>query len=167
MPAPSIPTSPSIGPPLSAWTSIAAYDATPGNLVYSGLARSRQNPFTYTVTTLTAANPGVVTTSAAHGLASDNTVEISGAVGDWAALNATHKITVLSSTTFSIPVNTSAYAGTFAGKLSTTAPRTNAACWAISKNVYDGSNEFIKGMWASGSPGDAFVWDDRATLAYQ
>lgn len=166
MPSPGIPVVPSVGPPLAAWSSLADYDAVPGNLVYSGWARSIQNAFTYTISSITKANPAVVTTSAAHGLSSDNFVEISGATGDWAGINGTQKITVLSTTTFSIPVDTSAYAGTFNGVVVTRSPRTGAACWAIQKSYYDGSNQFTRSAWASGSVGDQFIWDNRATLAY-
>lgn len=166
MPGPGIPMVPSIGPPVIAWTPINDYSAIPGNLIYSGWARSIQNAFTYTVSSYSKANPGVVTTSAVHGLATDNFVRIYGATGDWAAVNGTQKIIVVTTTTLSIAINTTAYAGTFNGIIETTSPRTGAACWAINKNVYDGGDQLIRTMWASGSVGDAFVWDDRASLNY-
>lgn len=56
-----------------------------------------------TVTDATNANPIVVTTSAVHGLRSGMRVTISGVLGNTNA-NGTHVITVLSTTTFSIPV---------------------------------------------------------------
>lgn len=157
---------PSIGPPLIAWTTVSDYDAIPGNLLYSGWARSVQNPFIYTVSSYSKANPGVVTTSAAHGLASDNFVRIYNATGDWAAVNGTQKITLVASTTFSVAIDTSAYAGTFNGVIETVSPRTGAACWAIQKSYYDSSSQLTRSAWASGSVGDQYIWDNRATLTY-
>jgi hypothetical protein len=57
-----------------------------------------------TVSGVSVANPAVVTTSAAHGLATGQQVTISG-VGGATAVNGTWTVTVLTSTTFSVPVN--------------------------------------------------------------
>lgn len=54
------------------------------------------------------ANPSVITTSAAHGFSTGDTVVISGHSGSTPSLNASHVITVITSTTFSVPVNVTA-----------------------------------------------------------
>ncbi len=64
-----------------------------------------------TITGVSTANPGVVTTSAAHGLTTGAMVGIIGVAGATQA-NGIWKVTVLSPTTFSIPVNVT---GTYSG----------------------------------------------------
>jgi hypothetical protein len=56
------------------------------------------------VSGVSVANPAVVTTSTAHGLTTGQQVTISG-TGGATAVNATWTVTVLSGTTFSVPVN--------------------------------------------------------------
>lgn len=63
------------------------------------------------ITGITTANPGVVTTSSAHGLTTGAVVGIAGTTGATQA-NGVWTVTVLSPTTFSIPVNVT---GTFGG----------------------------------------------------
>ena len=55
----------------------------------------------------TVANPTVITTASAHGLQTGQEVTIAGSTGYTAAINGTHSVTVISPTTFSIPVNVS------------------------------------------------------------
>ncbi len=55
----------------------------------------------YTVTNATNASPIVITTSAPHGYANNNYVEVTGVTGNTAA-NGLHQITVVSTTTFSL-----------------------------------------------------------------
>jgi len=57
-----------------------------------------------TISTNSLANPTVVTTSTAHGLSSTDEVTITGS-NSTPSINGTHRVTVLSPTTFSIPVN--------------------------------------------------------------
>jgi len=65
-----------------------------------------------TIASHTVANPTVITTTAAHGLVTGNSVTISGNVGSVPTINGTFTVTVLSTTTFSIPVSvTTAGAG--------------------------------------------------------
>lgn len=59
----------------------------------------------------TVANPTVITTTAAHGLSSGEEVTISGSTGYTPTINGAFQATVISPTTFSIPVNV-ATAGT-------------------------------------------------------
>lgn len=59
-----------------------------------------------TISGNTAANPTVVTTTSAHGLSSGQMVVISGS-NSTPSLNGTQVVTVLSPTTFSVPVNVS------------------------------------------------------------
>lgn len=56
-----------------------------------------------TISSSTAVYPSVITTSAAHGLATDNTVKIADHAVNTAA-NGTWTVTVITTTTFSIPV---------------------------------------------------------------
>lgn len=60
---------------------------------------------TVSVTSSSVANPSVITTGSAHGLTSGNKVVIAGHSGSTPDINGEHVATVLTSTTFSIPVN--------------------------------------------------------------
>ncbi len=69
------------------------------------------------VTSSSVANPSVITTAQNHGLATGQTARIHGHYGSTPDINAEHIVTVISPTTFSIPVNvTAAGAGGYAGK---------------------------------------------------
>jgi len=70
------------------------------------------NGKTATVTGITKANPGVVTTSAAHGLTTGRYVELESVGGMTEVNEVAYSVTVLTSTTFSIGVDTSSY-GTY------------------------------------------------------
>lgn len=162
MPAP---VTVSIAPPIVAWSSINDYDGS-SNLIYFGYALSRQpNAVTLTGATISKAASGVVT-FVAHGLQSDQSVTIAGGTGDWAGVNGAQKITKIDADTFSIPINTSGYAGTFAGTVTTTAAQTNALCWSIQKNYYDGSNRLTRSAWANGVTTALYAWDSRTTYPY-
>ena len=63
------------------------------------------NHATKAISTSSVADPSVITTSGAHGLASGMTVVIAGHAGSTPSINSTHVVTVLNATTFSIPVN--------------------------------------------------------------
>lgn len=68
-----------------------------------------------TITGITKANPGVVTTLAAHGFNTGKSIFISGVSGMTQVNNTWFTITSLSSTTFSIGVNTSSYSNWTSG----------------------------------------------------
>lgn len=157
-------TSVSTGPPKEAWTSLNDYDGS-GNLTYSGLARSTQAAFTFAGATVSKANPGVVGYTA-HGMTSGQPVLIAGASGDWAALNGARIATVTGANTFTIGVDTSGYSGSFDGTVSTTAPRTNATCWAISQNYFNGSSQLTRSAWCNSNPSEIYAWDSRSTYAF-
>lgn len=65
-------------------------------------------PATVTITSSSVANPTVITTSAPHGLRSfamgGDTTTIAGHAGSTPSINGVHEVTVLSATTFTIPV---------------------------------------------------------------
>ena len=63
------------------------------------------------ITSTSVANPTVVTTLLPHGLKNNDEIVISGVRGSKADLNEKHTVTVLSPTTFSMPVNASGDAG--------------------------------------------------------
>lgn len=60
---------------------------------------------TVAVTSSSVANPSVITTGSAHGLSTGDTTTIAGHSGSTPSINGSHVVTVISSTTFSIPVN--------------------------------------------------------------
>lgn len=80
------------------------YDSTNNVLNYLGA--------TYSITALTKANPGVVTTSAAHNLSTGDRIFIYGAVGMNQVNNLSYTIIVTGTTTFSIGVDTTTF-GTY------------------------------------------------------
>jgi hypothetical protein len=140
--------------------------AAGANAVYVAESTSIQPTATLVVASVSAAAAAVIT-SVAHGLLTDNAVKIAGATGDWAALNGTRIITVLTADTFSVAVNSSGFAATFNGVITTTAPRTSASCWRISKNYYDGSSNLVRSSLANGTAEETQVYDSRSTLSYQ
>ncbi len=76
-----------------------------------------------TITGVSAAAAAVITTSASHGLNSDDTVIIDNIVGTMSTVlnDLTHTVTYLTATTFSVPVDTSALAYTSDGTVLPTA----------------------------------------------
>lgn len=62
-------------------------------------------PDAATIVSSSVANPSVITTAAAHGLTTGDRVTIAGHTGSTPDINGTHTVTVLSATTFSIPIN--------------------------------------------------------------
>ena len=78
-------------------------------ILASGLNLSTLVGSTMAVTGITQANPGVVTSSLNHGFTTGQVIYINGIVGMTALNGVALTITVLSLTTFSIGVNTSAY----------------------------------------------------------
>ena len=63
------------------------------------------------ITSTSAAHPTVVTTRVPHGLKHNDKIVISGVTGSNADINGEHPVTVLSPTTFSVPVDASGHAG--------------------------------------------------------
>lgn len=158
-------------PPTEGWSTISSYDGS-NNFEYSGYARSKQSIlYTFPGATISAAATAVITATA-HGLQAGNAVTIAGGTGDWAGINGTRLITVIDANTFSVAVNSSGYSGTFAGTVSTFAPRTNAACWSIQRSFYINTNYLSRSTWAcdpngtGGTPAPIFAWDSRTTYAY-
>lgn len=158
-------------PPTEGWSTISSYDGA-NNFEYSGFARSKQSVlYTFPSATISAAATAVITATA-HGMQAASAVTIAGGVGAWAAINGTRIITVIDADTFSVAVNSSGFAGTFAGTVSTFAPRTNAACWSIQRTFYVNANYLYRSTWAcdptstGGTPAPIFAWDSRATYAY-
>lgn len=63
------------------------------------------------ITSNTQANPTVITTPVTHGLTTGDVIVISGETGSSPTINGERTVTVISTTTFSVPVNTSAGTG--------------------------------------------------------
>lgn len=162
MPGPSVLQSE--GPPNESYTHVYSYSGT--NVECIGAARSSRQAVTLTVTSVSTAAAAVVTVTA-HGLATDNRVIISGATGDWAGLNGTQIITRTGANTFTVPINSSGYAATFNGAITTTAPQTSKPIWAISKIYYDGSGNTVRTANALGTTAEMHKFDDIATLSFE
>lgn len=64
------------------------------------------------ITSNSIANPSVVTTPVAHGLATGDIILISGVAGSTPTINGERTVTVISPTTFSVPVNVTGPGGT-------------------------------------------------------
>lgn len=119
-----------------------------------------------------------VTTSENHGLAVNNTVTISGVTGD-TDLNGTYVIlTVPSATTFTVTSAdvTDATYNNAGISLTTWAPRSTSAIWAIKRYTYGGTSgtKVVAEQWAvksgqnqSSSPSPQHICDNRASLSYQ
>jgi hypothetical protein len=143
-------------PPSIGVQNVNAYSGT--NMTYRCWARSvvptRASTST-TITSATNANPVVITVAAGHGfdINSRPIVTLSGGTGNWAALSGARVATILSSTTFSVAVNSTTF-GAVAGTIvyTTTAPRTNVAEWSVLRYSYDGSGNLIASAWDGGAP---------------
>jgi len=155
------------GPPYKGWTTLMYYTGT--NLEYVCYASVPQPQFAWTVRAATlasiddAANTGTVSTSTAHGLVVGNVVTISGASDN--DLNGTFYVqTIGTATTFTITtanVTDDSYVNSELA-VATTAARTSASIWAISKLRYDGASNLISKQWAAGGPGSKSICDNRA-----
>ena len=133
------------------------------NLQYICTARSVQgNTSTITISAITAANPGVFT-SVGHGFDTGAAprVTVSGATGNWTAVNGTWLLNAVDADTFTLrdpttgtQVNTTGATGGIGTViLKTSAPRTTEYRWAIRKYTYDGSNNLIGSFTAFGAGG--------------
>lgn len=133
------------------------------NLQYICTARSVQgNTSTISITAITAANPGVFT-SVGHGFDTGAAprVTVSGATGNWTAVNGSWLVTAIDADTFTLrdPTTgtqldtTGATGGIGSPILRTTAPRTTEYRWAIRKYTYDGSSNLIGAFTAFSGTG--------------
>lgn len=163
----------SFGPPPRAWTHVYAYDGS-GALEYQGWAESTQPEKEWRVaaaelTSITdAANTSTILFAADHGLEVGHEIKISGS--SVAALNGTYTVATVPGAT-SVTVTTSGVADAVYNnvglKVSTLAPRKNASCWVIQKNIYT-AGALTSQKWAKGQSQTAnLVWDNRATYDYR
>ncbi len=151
------------GPPRVAYQLIYGYSGS--NLTYKCAAPSidstgKRSRTVVAIASVSTANPAVVTVTAGHGFDTNSrpVVTISGATNggagdDWTIINGTWTATVINTTTFSIPVDTSTLS-TLSGTIvfRTTAPRNNVAEWSVWIYKYDGSSNLIWGGWLGGTP---------------
>lgn len=103
-------------------TTVTADGNTEGSPVNNGTLGSAA-----TVSTSSAANPSVITTAAAHGFLSGDTVLIAGHSGSTPSINSSHVVTVTGTTTFTIPVNVTV--GGTGGTATRTSSRGGGALW--------------------------------------
>ncbi len=161
MPAP---VNVSIGPPTEAWTQLIAYDAA-NNPEYISLARSLQPQYSLTVAAVSKAVDAAFTINA-HGLQVGNSFTVSGATGDWAALNGQQIVkAVTDANTVTIEADSSGFAGAFDGTVTSRAPRTNANVWAIRRLFYTGALN-TRESWANGNTACDKSADSKATYFY-
>jgi len=117
------------GPSRELWTQ---YITVSGNDTFICYALRDSPQTTITTSAFSNANPGVVTST--HGFHSNSSpmVTISGGTGAWAAVNGTWKATYINGTSFSIPVDTTAF-GAVTGTLvfTTKAPRLTSNFWMV------------------------------------
>lgn len=138
--------------PSAGYQFIMGYSGT--NLLYICRAASIQptSP-SISIASATQANPAVFTISGGHGFDASALpiVTVSGGTGNWTAVNGSFTATIISSTEFSIPVNSTTF-GAVSGTLvfTTRAPRTTSPIWSVQKFVYDGSNNAIWSGWVGG-----------------
>jgi len=155
------PVSISDGPPVEGWTQLIAPDAS-GNPLYVGLARSLQPEYTLVVTSVSKAVDAAFGITG-HGLKVDNGITISGATGDWAALNGTHPVKAVSdANTVTIEADTTGFSGSFDGVVKSRAPRTNANVWSLRKFYYTDS-KLDREAHAHGNTSCDKVWDSKTT----
>lgn len=112
---------------------------------------------TLTITNVTAANPGVVTTSAAHGLTTNDVIAIDGVIGNMGddVLNDNNfTITVVTATTFSIGASTAGKTYTSDGTVYTKGLFVTAAATAGGRGIITNGTYYYKG---------AYVYDDSGT----
>lgn len=125
------------------------------SLIYLCRANSQQPVVSsVSIASATQANPVVITVSGGHGFDASSTplVVISGGTGNWVGVNGTFTATIASSTTFSIPVNSTSF-GAVAGSLiyTTRAPLTTNPVWSVQKFIYNGGGSMIWSGWSGGT----------------
>ena len=89
-------------------TKTADWDTESTSVDYTADTSQRVVP----ITSNSQANPSVITTTVAHGLTTGDVVVISGVSGSNADINGERTVTVISTTTFSVPINASTSGGT-------------------------------------------------------
>lgn len=94
--------------PLAAQTADWNTDTLNTEVDYADSTSQRVIP----ITSNSQANPSVVTTPVAHGLATNDIILIAGVAGSNADINGERTVTVISATTFSVPVDASVAGGT-------------------------------------------------------
>jgi hypothetical protein len=152
------------GPPTD-WHS-KRYFAPSSTVTIICYARPRLSTITYN--SISNAAAAVITVSGGHGLSTDSAPEvtISGGTGAWVGINGVHKTTVINSTTFSVPVDSTLFS-TVTGTvvITTRAPRENQAIWSVKKIVLDSSGGPKAEFWASNGSNNACVSPEA--LAFQ
>lgn len=184
---------------------LGAQDGTPTNtssgspyVSYQSLYYTSSSLITYvcvspsnrvsTVTVSAASNASPVSFTSTHqfgdwtnlGATVTPIIKITGGTGNWTAINGTWTATPTAGTTFTIPVDSTAF-GALTGTLvvTTQSPRHNVAQWAVYHLTYSGTDITSKG-WAQ-LPGGAgasnslkgsatsysFACSARATLAFE
>ena len=142
-----------------------AYNASK-QMIHEGEALSQPAPVLLTHTAVSKAAAAECSV-AAHGMESGFLVRIQGATGDWAAANGEWPITSTAAGTFTVPVNSAAFAEDFDGAIYCLAARTKDAVWKLKQYEYDVDGNMTAEKYPLGKTTAAFKWDDVATLSYQ
>lgn len=139
------------GPPNTPYHIVYGYSGS--NVIYACYTPSTATTGVRYLTTLnisaaTNASPVVFTTTASFDTATRPIVVIQGGTGNWTAVNGTFTATIVDSTHFSIPVNSTAF-GAVTGTLTFQSYSTplNQPFWAVQLYAYNGSNQVISTFW--------------------
>lgn len=96
----------------------------------------------FTITSCTAANPTVCTTSGPHNMADNITLTFAGATGSWTSLNTNYIETKVDATHFSIPLNSTGF-GALTGSTTATVVQSNFAANFVAFMSGTGPNQGI------------------------
>ena len=162
------------GTPNRAFQRLFYYDGS-SNLQYICVALS-VNPRTTlpTATAATLASPTVIT-STGHGLdaTTNPEIRITGATATWADINETWTATIIDANSFSVPFNASSGVSAFGAQawtITTAAPRTTLAQWAIQRLTYTGTS-LTGSHWAKLTTGPPSAYDkvcaSKSSYGYQ
>lgn len=119
-----------------------------------------------TITGITSANPGVVTTSAAHGFSNGNTVVLDSLAGDMAPLNGiSFEVTVVSATEFSLGMDLSSLAYASGGTATLGGHETVIIVWTSDAAAPSGVARGLAG-WSSNANGRFWHLGSGTTQVY-
>lgn len=135
------------GPGARDYTDLYSYNGN-GDIAFICTCPSQQPTTNFTIgawltSIVVSSNVATVTTSVPHGLNFGNPITVSG--GSEVTINGNFQVgSVPTTTTFTFAVTSPNATYTTAGmKISTTAPRTSAPIWKITRFLYDSGNKLI------------------------
>lgn len=166
-----LPTRVEQSPPNVAYTQLFAYDGS-NQLEYVGYAKAQQPEHTYSIalgnlTNIVDSSNTATVTATAHGLTSGARVWVTGCSDADMNTAEGYIVTVTGADTFtftSASVTDATYTDATLA-ITTRAPRSGAACWAIQRLVYSSSLQTVS-AWAEGTSAETHAWGSRTGYAY-